>query len=122
MTSPKQPPPGRVSGGVCGARTTLSRSGKRTPRLNQTVPASVTNLWGWQLRGACREVGGSLFFRPDREQPQSRARREAQAKQICAGCPVLWQCRRHTLAVREPHGVWGGLTELDRHALIHSRT
>ena len=26
------------------------------------------------------------------------------------------ECREHALAVREPYGVWGGLTEDDREA------
>ena len=36
------------------------------------------------------------------------------AKEICLACPVLQQCRSHALAVREPYGVWGGLTEDER--------
>jgi WhiB family transcriptional regulator, redox-sensing transcriptional regulator len=27
---------------------------------------------------------------------------------------VIDQCRRHALTVREPYGVWGGLSEDDR--------
>jgi WhiB family redox-sensing transcriptional regulator len=30
---------------------------------------------------------------------------------------VIEQCRRHALTVREPYGVWGGLTEDDREAV-----
>jgi WhiB family redox-sensing transcriptional regulator len=30
---------------------------------------------------------------------------------------VLRQCREHALAVREPYGVWGGLTEDEREAI-----
>ena len=29
---------------------------------------------------------------------------------------MLEQCRTHALAVREPYGVWGGLTEEERAA------
>jgi WhiB family redox-sensing transcriptional regulator len=36
---------------------------------------------------------------------------------VCGSCPVLDQCREHALAVREPYGVWGGLTEDDREAI-----
>ena len=36
-------------------------------------------------------------------------------------CPVLQQCRSHALAVREPYGVWGGLTERERRALLRKR-
>ena len=31
-------------------------------------------------------------------------------------CPVLAQCRAHALQVREPYGVWGGMTEDEREA------
>jgi len=33
---------------------------------------------------------------------------------VCVRCPVLRQCRQHALSVREPYGVWGGLSEEDR--------
>ncbi len=43
------------------------------------------------------------------------------AKQVCRGCPVLEQCRRHALAVQEPYGVWGGLSEGERNDIIRGR-
>jgi WhiB family redox-sensing transcriptional regulator len=33
---------------------------------------------------------------------------------MCETCPVLLACRAHALRVREPYGVWGGLSEDDR--------
>jgi WhiB family redox-sensing transcriptional regulator len=30
-------------------------------------------------------------------------------------------CRTHALAVQEPYGIWGGLSEDDRLAIIDSR-
>jgi WhiB family redox-sensing transcriptional regulator len=33
-------------------------------------------------------------------------------------CPVVRQCLDHALAVREPYGVWGGLTEDEREELM----
>jgi hypothetical protein len=47
-----------------------------------------------------------------------RANREAAAKAICATCPVIAACRKHALAVQEPYGIWGGLSEDDREAII----
>jgi WhiB family redox-sensing transcriptional regulator len=35
---------------------------------------------------------------------------------------VLEQCRRHALAVHEPYGVWGGLSEAERDEIIRGRT
>lgn len=33
-------------------------------------------------------------------------------------CPVRAECAAHALAVREPYGVWGGLTEDEREELM----
>ncbi|HEV3495824.1 MAG TPA: WhiB family transcriptional regulator, partial [Actinomycetes bacterium] len=44
--------------------------------------------------------------------------REARAKEICALCPVRRPCLDYALAIREPHGIWGGLNELERKQLI----
>jgi hypothetical protein len=33
-------------------------------------------------------------------------------------CPVRAECATHALAVREPYGVWGGLTEDEREAMM----
>lgn len=33
-------------------------------------------------------------------------------------CPVRAQCAAHALQVREPYGVWGGLTEDEREELM----
>jgi WhiB family redox-sensing transcriptional regulator len=68
----------------------------------------------WQARAACRGNDWAVFFSPDAERGHARDRREAQARQICLPCPVLEQCRDHALAVGEPYGVWGGMTEADR--------
>lgn len=33
-------------------------------------------------------------------------------------CPVRTECAAHALAVREPYGVWGGLTEDEREEMM----
>jgi WhiB family redox-sensing transcriptional regulator len=87
------------------------------------LPIPVTDLWEWQLRGACRDMDSSLFFHPDGARGPTRIVREVHAQAICATCPVIQACRRHALTVQEPYGVWGGLTESDRANLLreHSR-
>lgn len=82
------------------------------------LPVPITDNWDWQLHAACREVDTELFFHPEGERGPRRARREAAAKAICRGCPVLLACREHALAVREPYGVWGGMSESEREAAI----
>ena len=86
------------------------------------LPVPVTDVWDWQLRGACRGMMSSLFFHPERERGPARREREALAKKVCHGCPVLEQCRVHALAVHEPYGVWGGLSVAERAALIRAHT
>lgn len=85
------------------------------------LPGPVAELWDWQLEGACRGAETSLFFHPEGERGPARRNRDAAAVAICESCPVLAQCRAHALAVREPYGVWGGMTEDEREA-VYSRS
>lgn len=80
------------------------------------LPGPVADIWEWQFAGSCRDADSRLFFHPEGERGPARRDRDAAAKAVCAGCPVLQQCREHALAVREPYGVWGGLSEDDRQA------
>ncbi len=82
------------------------------------LPGPNADLWDWQLAAACRDENPDLFFHPEGERGPVRIAREMAAKAVCARCPVLRECARHALAVREPYGVWGGLTEDDREAVL----
>lgn len=77
-------------------------------------PGPVAELWEWQFQGACRTTSPEVFFHPEGERGPARRIRDERAKQVCASCPVLTQCRTHALSVREPYGVWGGMTEEER--------
>ncbi|MGW2690248.1 WhiB family transcriptional regulator [Streptomyces sp. NPDC001414] len=44
------------------------------------------------------------------------------AKALCTGCPVRTECLAHALDQRIEHGVWGGMTERERRALLRRRT
>jgi WhiB family redox-sensing transcriptional regulator len=85
------------------------------------LPGPVADVWEWQYEGACRGVDSSVFFHPEGERGPSRDARDRSAKAICASCPVIRECAAHALAVREPYGVWGGLTEDDREAIYRGR-
>ncbi len=74
-------------------------------------------VWEWQQQGNCRAVNPEMFFHPEGERGSKRRDRDDAAKKICSGCPVIDRCRQHALSVREPYGVWGGLTESEREAL-----
>jgi WhiB family redox-sensing transcriptional regulator len=78
---------------------------------------------GWQSRAACRGPAGGMFFAPVAgERAADRAAREQQAKAVCQRCPVVDPCLSYALRIREPHGVWGGLNEIERQALLAERT
>lgn len=88
------------------------------------LPGPVADLWDWQLEGACRFLPveqAEVFFHPEGERGPARSQRDRAAQAICAGCPVRRECAAHALAVREPYGVWGGMTEEDREAVYAGR-
>ncbi|MEP6852440.1 MAG: WhiB family transcriptional regulator [bacterium] len=82
------------------------------------LPAPVSDYWDWQVAAACRGLNAAMFFHPDNERGSSRRRREAQAKAVCARCPVVAECLNWALSVREPYGVWGGRSPEEREQLL----
>ena len=76
----------------------------------------------WQRHAACRGPASALFYPPAAAETRpERESREHRAKAICADCPVQVPCLTFALETREPHGVWGGLTETERQALLERR-
>ena len=75
-----------------------------TSAISSSWPASRNEFWSWQVWGACRTAGPSLFYSPEGERGSRKRRRESSAKAAYA------------LAWREPYGTWGGLSEADRDA------
>ena len=82
------------------------------------LPGPNADLWDWQLGARCREVSTTVFFHPWGERGDRRRQREVVAKEICASCPVIDQCARHALTAREQYGVWGGMGEDERRAML----
>ena len=69
----------------------------------------------WQPRALCRGNHSHLFFPPSTfERKDERERREMRAKAICKACPVKGNCLESAVDIREPYGIWGGLTEVER--------
>ena len=76
----------------------------------------------WRERAACLQYPAVVFFGlDDSETPAERRAREDQAKSICYGCEVQQECLDYALRTREPYGIWGGLTEIERRARQHGR-
>lgn len=67
----------------------------------------------WTAYGLCgREQPDALFV-------SGAAQR--QARILCANCPVRVECLVDALDHRVPFGVWGGMTERERRALLRAR-
>jgi WhiB family redox-sensing transcriptional regulator len=77
----------------------------------------------WWVDAACRGQDASVFFAPAYfEKRAEKLAREAVAKAICSRCPVRIPCLEYALRTRDPHGVWGGLNEMERRAVLRRRT
>lgn len=67
----------------------------------------------WTTRAACRNEDPDALFVQGAEQNR--------AKVICRGCPVRTECLADALDNRIEFGVWGGMTERERRALLRRR-
>ena len=85
------------------------------------LPTPTQDEWEWQYEGACRKADPDLFFHPEGERGAARRQRAEAAKAYCESCPVLETCLDRSLEAREPFGVWGGLSEDERHAMLAGR-
>ena len=76
----------------------------------------------WQAKASCRGPQAAVFFPPSHpERKDERAEREELAKDICRACSVCKPCLEYALQIREPHGIWGGLNEAERKAVLEGR-
>jgi WhiB family transcriptional regulator, redox-sensing transcriptional regulator len=82
------------------------------------LPNPTLSAWDWQRHGSCRGVSSEVFF-PEENRRDLRRGKEAQAKRICRGCPVLMRCREHALRTPENHGVWGATSATERARMRH---
>lgn len=64
----------------------------------------------WAAMAACATTSPDDLF------VQGAAQRSARA--VCFGCPVRLLCLADALDNRVPFGVWGGMTERERRALL----
>lgn len=78
-----------------------------------------TNDASWRSRAACLDVDPELFF-PAAEAGEVYEAQVAEAKAVCATCPVRARCLAEAL-VSIPDGVAGGLSEGERRDLSAAR-
>ncbi|WP_043498023.1 WhiB family transcriptional regulator [Georgenia sp. SUBG003] len=64
----------------------------------------------WASGAACAGIEPDALF--------VRGAAQRQARQLCFTCPVRMQCLAEALSSNTSFGVWGGLTERERRALV----
>lgn len=85
------------------------------PAAANHLPLPVAELRpaDWTTRAACRGTDPDALF------VQGAAQNRAKA--VCVGCPVRTECLADALDNRIEFGVWGGMTERERRALLRRR-
>jgi len=78
-----------------------SRPNGRVPHLSLHLPPE------WVSDALCAQTDPEVFY------PEVGGSVRP-AKNVCATCPVLAECRDYALTTGEPDGVWGGLSETER--------
>ncbi len=73
----------------------------------------TTLIEDWADQAACKDSPPDELF--------VRGAEQHRVKQICSGCPVRTECLAEALDGRIEFGVWGGLTERERRALLRRR-
>lgn len=73
----------------------------------------MAGRWNWRAAALCRTVDAEGLF--------VAGARQREARELCRTCPVRTECLAHALDHRVEFGVWGGMTERERRALLRSR-
>ena len=68
---------------------------------------------GWRQRAVCARTDPEAFF----PSPGTDGAAARMARRVCRGCPVRVACLRFALDHDERDGIWGGLSERQRHRL-----
>jgi WhiB family transcriptional regulator, redox-sensing transcriptional regulator len=74
---------------------------------------STTSTRNWRQRARCRDENPDSLFVQGAQQRDVR--------EVCKACPVRTECLAHALDNRIRFGVWGGMTERERKALLKRR-
>jgi WhiB family transcriptional regulator, redox-sensing transcriptional regulator len=93
---------------VIANRRTAARAASLSELLG--IDAQATE---WMRDGLCAQTDPEAFH-PDEHGSV------APAKAVCAGCPVLAECRAYALKTGQRFGVWGGLSARERQQIWHN--
>jgi len=70
----------------------------------------VRKIAEWSFLAACHVSDAEALFLPNAHQNA--------VKRICRDCPVRYECLAEALDNRIDTGIWGGMTERERRALL----
>ncbi|MGH3586568.1 MAG: WhiB family transcriptional regulator [Pseudonocardia sp.] len=73
----------------------------------------MAGRWNWRSAARCRTTDAERLF--------VKGARQREARMFCRACPVRTECLAHALDQRIEWGVWGGMTERERRALLRAR-
>ncbi|MGW8724727.1 WhiB family transcriptional regulator [Streptomyces sp. NPDC055808] len=73
----------------------------------------MVDVLAWSERAACGQGDADALF--------AEGSRQHDATALCTRCPVRTECLAHALDQRIEFGVWGGMTERERRALLRRR-
>jgi WhiB family redox-sensing transcriptional regulator len=73
----------------------------------------MASRWNWRSASRCRTSDAEDLF--------VTGRKQREARQFCRVCPVRTECLAHALDQRIEFGIWGGMTERERRALLRRR-
>ena len=79
----------------------------------RTNTAPRTAAPDWRHDARCRDEDPDTLFVQGAQQRDVR--------EVCRSCPVRTECLAHALDNRIRWGVWGGMTERERRALLKRR-
>ena len=81
-----------------------------SPALNGSVQVANEARIAWVSQALCRTADPDQLF--------VRGAAQRKAAVICRHCPVITECGADALDNRVEFGVWGGMTERQRRALL----
>ena len=108
----RRSPPGLYLG---ASTETFVRADGFMGKLQSADDRGDVIMWNqdWAAQAACRGQQPDKLF--------VRGAEQNKAKQVCGACPVRTECLAEALDNQIEWGVWGGMTERERRALLRRR-
>ncbi len=74
----------------------------------------------WIERAACRDMPVDMFM--PHGKGQEAIKHTAEAKAVCRGCPVKWECLQYAVDNFERIGIYGGISFSVKSSMRQART